>query len=168
MKSRFCPHWGPFNDEVPFFTAGPIAVDAIEERARETEPGAVVSFQGVVRRDRTQAGNVSALEYESYEAMGELEMGRIMNEVKAKWPGTHMLWQHRLGQIPVGETSLFLVVSAPPAADAFSACHYALEQMKGRVPLWKKDVFTDGTSCWSDHHRETMLISDSVLTYPPS
>jgi molybdopterin synthase catalytic subunit len=155
-------------EQVPFFTAGPICVDELEERARETEPGAVVSFQGVVRRDRTQDGNVSALEYESYEVMGVLETARIVREVKEKWPGTQLLWQHRLGRVPVGETSLFLVVSSPKRVDAFSACHYALEQMKGRVPLWKKDVFVDGTSCWSDHHRETMLISDSVLTYPPS
>lgn len=155
-------------EEVPFFTIGPIAVDGIEERARQTEPGAVVSFQGVVRRDRTTHGDVAALEFEAYETMGELEMNQIVKEVKEKWPGTHMLWQHRLGRIPVGETSLFLVVSSPQRAAAFSACHYALDQMKTRVPLWKKDVFLDGSSRWSDHHRETMLISDSVLTYPPS
>lgn len=155
-------------EEVPFFTTRPIAVDGIEERARQSEPGAVVSFQGVVRRDRTQEGNVTALEFEAFEIMGEMEMARIIEEVKEKWPGTHMLWQHRLGKIPVGETSLFLVVSSPQRAAAFSACHYALDQMKSRVPLWKKDIFSDGTSCWSDHHRETMLISDSVLTYPPS
>lgn len=155
-------------EEVPFFTIGPIAVDGIEERARQSEPGAVVSFQGVVRRDRTHEGDVTALEFESYETMGELEMAQILEEAKEKWPGTHMLWQHRLGRIPVGETSLFLVVSSPQRAAAFSACHYALDQMKTRVPLWKKDVFADGTSRWSDHHRETMLISDSVLTYPPS
>ncbi|MBK8574895.1 MAG: molybdenum cofactor biosynthesis protein MoaE [Elusimicrobia bacterium] len=155
-------------EEVPFFTIAPIAVDGIEERARETEPGAVVSFQSVVRLDRTQEGPVTALEFEAYEAMGELEMNRILEEVERRWPGTRMLCQHRLGRIPVGETSLFLVVSSPRRVDAFSACHYALEQMKGRVPLWKKDVFSDGSSRWSEDHRETMLISDSVLTYPPS
>lgn len=111
---------------------------------------------------------MTALEFEAFEIMGEMEMAQILKEVKEKWPGTHMLWQHRLGRIPVGETSLFLVVSSPQRAAAFSACHYALDQMKSRVPLWKKDVFSDGTSRWSDHHRETMLISDSVLTYPPS
>ena len=100
-------------EEVPFFTIGPIAVDGIEERARQSEPGAVVSFQGVVRRDRTQEGDVTALEFEAYETMGELEMAKILEEVKEKWPGTNMLWQHRLGRIPVGETSLFLVVSSP-------------------------------------------------------
>lgn len=155
-------------EEVPFFTTRPIAVDGIEERARQSELGAVVSFQGVVRRDRTLEGNVTALEFEAFEIMGEMEMGQILKEVKEKWPGTHMLWQHRLGRIPVGETSLFLVVSSPQRAAAFAACHYALDQMKSRVPLWKKDIFSDGTSRWSGQHRETMLISDSVLTYPPS
>ncbi|MBL8023116.1 MAG: molybdenum cofactor biosynthesis protein MoaE [Elusimicrobia bacterium] len=155
-------------EEVPFFSVDPIAVDGIEERARLSEAGAVVSFQGVVRADRTQEGNVTALEFESYEALGEKEVGRILGEVKEKWPGTRLLLQHRLGRVPVGETSLFLVVSSPEIPDAFSACHYVLDQMKSRVPLWKKDVFSDGVSRWSDHHRETMLISDSVLTYPPS
>ena len=108
-------------EEVPFFTIGPIAVDGIEERARQTEPGAVVSFQGVVRRDRTTQGDVAALEFEAYETMGELEMTQIVQEVIEKWPGTHMLWQHRLGRIPVGETSLFLVVSSPQRAEGRQA-----------------------------------------------
>ena len=77
-------------EEVPYFTTRPIAVDGIEERARESEPGAVVSFQGVVRRDRTQEGNVVALEFEAFEVMGEMEMARILEEAKEKWPGTHM------------------------------------------------------------------------------
>jgi molybdopterin synthase catalytic subunit len=155
-------------EEVPFFTTDPIAVDGIEERARLSEAGAVVSFQGVVRADRTREGNVTALEFEAYEPMGESEMGQIVDEVKENWPGTHMVWQHRLGRVPVGETSLFLVVSSPESTDAFAACHFALDQMKSRVPLWKKDFFADGVSRWSTQHRETMLISDSVLTYPPS
>jgi molybdopterin synthase catalytic subunit len=111
---------------------------------------------------------VAALEFEAYETMGELEMNQIVKEVKEKWPGTHMLWQHRLGRIPVGETSLFLVVSSPQRAAAFSACHYALDQMKTRIPLWKKDRYADGSGEWSTQHRETMLISDSVLTIPQS
>ncbi|MBL0057663.1 MAG: molybdenum cofactor biosynthesis protein MoaE [Elusimicrobia bacterium] len=122
----------------------------------------------MVRPDRTARGPITALEFEAYEAMGEVEMARIFEEVQVKWPGTHMLWQHRLGRVPVGETSLFLVVSAPQQDAAFAACHFALEQMKSRVPLWKKDIFLDGASRWSSHHRETLLISDSVLTYPAS
>lgn len=155
-------------ESVPFFTDGPIAFDGLEERARQSETGAVVSFQGVVRPDRTDLGDVVALEFESAGPDAASEVSRIALEVGEKWPGTQILWQTRVGRVPVGETSMFLVVSSPQRAAAFLACHYALEQMKCRVPLRKKDVFADGSSCWSDHHRETMLISDSVLTYPPS
>jgi molybdopterin synthase catalytic subunit len=155
-------------DKVPFLTPAPIAVDAMEERARSTEPGAVVSFQGVVRPDRTERGPVAALFFEAYDAMAEAEMARILAELEERWPGTRALCQHRLGAVPVGETSLFLVVSSPRRADAFLACHHALEQMKIRVPLWKKEMFPGGQAHWSFEHRETMLISDSVVTFPPS
>ncbi|MBK8871043.1 MAG: molybdenum cofactor biosynthesis protein MoaE [Elusimicrobia bacterium] len=155
-------------ESVPFFTDGPIAFDGLEERARQSETGAVVSFQGVVRPDRTDLGNVVALEFEKADADAESEVSQISLEVAEKWPGTQVLWQTRVGRVPVGETSMLLLVSSPQRAAAFLACHYALEQMKCRVPLRKKDIFSDGSSRWSDQHRETMLISDSVLTYPPS
>jgi len=151
-----------------FLVAGPIDVEALEESARRTEPGAVISFQGVVRPDRTPRGDVAALEFSAYAAMAEEEMERVLAEVRTRWPEAHALCHHRLGRVPVGETSLFLVLSAPETPQAFQACHFTLEQMRARVPIWKKDVFTDGSACWSASHRETLLISDSVLSYPPS
>lgn len=155
-------------ERVPFLTVSPIDVDALEERARRMETGAVISFQGVVRPDRTAQGEVVGLDFHAYEAMAEDEMGRILEDLQVRWPDSQALWQHRLGTVPVGETSLLLVVSAPHNAQAFAACHFALDQMKTRVPIWKKDVFQDGSTRWSGEHRETLLISDSVLTYPPS
>jgi molybdopterin synthase catalytic subunit len=124
-----------------FLVAGPIDVEALEESARRTEPGAVISFQGVVRPDRTPRGDVAALEFSAYDAMAEEEMERVLAEVRTRWPDAHALCRHRLGRVPVGETSLFLVLSAPETAQAFQACHFTLEQMRDpRADLEKRRV----------------------------
>ena len=155
-------------DAIPFLTDVSIAVDAIEEKARDTEPGAVVSFQGVVRPDQTNRGLIQGLFYAVYSSMANEEMERISDEIRLKWPETCWVAQHRFGFIPVGETSLFLVVSSPERDDAFLVCQYILDQMKSRIPLWKKEVYSDRTSRWSCDQRETLLIADSVLMFPPS
>ncbi|MBL0350496.1 MAG: molybdenum cofactor biosynthesis protein MoaE [Elusimicrobia bacterium] len=152
----------------PFLCHDPIDVDTLEGNRRQGEPGAVVSFQGVVRRDRTPRGEVAGLTYEAFEPLAESEMADILAELRARWPGADALARHRLGDVRVGETGLLLVVTAPSSAEAFQACHYALDQMKTRIPLWKKDRYADGSGEWSTQHRETMLISDSVLTIPQS
>ncbi len=151
-----------------FLSPDRIDVDALEGDMRQSETGAVVSFQGVVRRDRTPQGEVNALFYEAFEPLAEEEMAKIIEEIRERWPGAEAIARHRTGAVSVGETGLLLVISAPDSSQAFKACHFALEQMKSRVPLWKKDLYSNGASAWSSQHRETLLISDSVLTIPES
>lgn len=151
-----------------FLTSSPIDVDAVEGDIRATDPGAVISFQVVVRPDRTPRGEVTGLFYDPHRELAEAEWALIASEIAERWPGAKAVAQHGVGVVPVGQTSFLLIVSCPSGSDAFQACQYALDQVKSRVPIWKKDLYADGSSAWCTEHRETLLISDSVMTLPPS
>lgn len=153
---------------LPLLTRDPIDAGSLEERVRTTEHGAVVTFQGVVRKDRTEGGEIALLRYEAYEAMALREMTELMQELARRWPGTAAVMQHRLGDVAVGETSVFIAVSSPHRAQAFQACHFAIEGVKTRVPIWKKDVYLDGKSAWTACRHDAMLISDDIITIPES
>lgn len=152
----------------PFLTTHPIDVETLEGDIRSSDPGAVISFQVVVRRDRTPHGEVTGLLYEAHPVLAESEWDRIAGEVADQWPGASAVARQCVGTVPVGQTAFLLIVSSPSGSDAFQACQFALDQVKSRVPLWKKDLYEDGTSAWSTEHREALLISDSVMTLPPS
>jgi len=100
-----------------------------------------------VRRG-TQDGPVSAIEYSAYDEMAEAEMDRILTESLSRWPATRVAVQHRLGRIPAGEASIAIVAASPHRAEAFDACRYVIEEIKRRLPVWKKEVFEDGSATW--------------------
>jgi molybdopterin synthase catalytic subunit len=128
----------------------PIDVTASEKKVRGETFGAVVTFQGVVRRDRTDQGTIDYLFYETYGEMAEIELERIAVEVRRQWPEAALLIQHRIGRVNMGETSVLIVVTSPHRPTAFEACRWAIDALKSSVPLWKKEVYTDGSSRWTD------------------
>lgn len=105
--------------------------------------GAIVTFAGIVRGNN-QGKKVLFLEYEAYPEMALKMMQRIEDEILETWGLNSVAIQHRVGRLNVGETSVFIVVSAPHRADAFAACHYAIDRLKKIVPIWKKEIFEDG------------------------
>ncbi len=109
--------------------------------------GGATVFVGSVRRGPDD-GPVVAIQYSAYEEMAEPEFARIVAEASEKWPDARALVQHRLGRIATGEASIAVVCAAPHRADAFAACRYVVEQVKERVPIWKKEVFEDGVERW--------------------
>jgi molybdopterin synthase catalytic subunit len=139
---------------LPFLTDDPIDAETLEDRVRTEEHGAVVTFQGVVRRDRTDIGVIDHLVYEAYVPMAEREFSRILKEVSTRWPQAAAVIQHRVGRVNVGETSVF--------------CRHAIDQIKTAVPLWKKDVCSNGKSEWTVCHHETMLLADTSVVIPQS
>lgn len=153
---------------LPFLTDETIDAETLEDRVRTEEHGAVVTFQGVVRRDRTELGEIDHLVYEAYGPMAEREFSRILKEVSTKWPQAAAVIQHRLGRVRVGETSVFIAVSSPHRGQAFEACRHAIDQIKTTVPLWKKDVCSNGKTEWSVCHHETMLLADTSVVIPQS
>jgi molybdopterin synthase catalytic subunit len=105
--------------------------------------GAIVTFAGIVRGNN-QGKKVLFLEYEAYPEMALKMMKRIEDEIMETWGLASVAIQHRVGRLNVGETSVFIVVSAPHRADAFAACQYAIDRLKKIVPIWKKEIFEDG------------------------
>ena len=118
--------------------------------ARVSGPGmgGIVSFVGAVR-DEARGRSIRHLEYEAYPGMAEREMDRIAVEAARRWPGARVAIAHRVGHLGVGELAVVVVAAAPHRAEAFEACRYAIDTLKERVPIWKKEVATDG-EYWVD------------------
>ena len=116
----------------------------------ETSPhdGAACVFVGVVRNANGGRG-VRYLEYEAYEEMALPLMQEIEREARAKWPVSDLRIAHRLGRIEIGEASVVVAAASPHRAEAFAACRYAIDTLKARVPIWKKEFYADG-SVWLD------------------
>jgi molybdopterin synthase catalytic subunit len=105
--------------------------------------GAVVSFAGVARRHGTLP-EVARLEYEAYVPMAEAVLTLIADEIAAKHPGTRVAIHHRTGTLVIGEAAVLIAAAAPRRAAAFEACREAIEELKSRAPIWKKEVGPDG------------------------
>jgi len=109
--------------------------------------GAVSVFVGLVRR--TSSANVGStvvrLEYEAYAPMAERELKVIAAEAVERFGALHVVVHHRVGVLDVGETAVVVVVSTAHRAASFDACRYVIEELKLRVPIWKKEVFVDGS-----------------------
>jgi molybdopterin synthase catalytic subunit len=110
--------------------------------------GAACLFVGVVRNEN-RGRTVVGLEYEAYEEMALPLMEAIAAEARERFPVTEVRLVHRLGPLAVGEPSVAVAVSSPHRAEAFAACRFAIDTLKARVPIWKKELYADG-SAWLD------------------
>jgi molybdopterin synthase catalytic subunit len=125
-------------------TRGPIEVEALLAEVQGPERGGTCLFVGTVRNDADTTG----IDYSAYEAMAYAEIERILEGAKAQWPEARVTLQHRLGLIPVGEASIAIAAAAPHRDDAFAACRYVIEEVKKRLPIWKKEMQAGGTERW--------------------
>jgi len=112
------------------------------------ERGGTCIFLGTVRND----ADVTGIEYSAYEAMTFEEIERILSEAHERWPESQVMLQHRLGLIPVGEASIAIAAAAPHRDAAFAACRYVIEEVKQRLPIWKKELHGDGSAKWVGVH----------------
>ena len=109
----------------------------IAERQLSENMGAVVVFHGVVRGE--EAGeSITALDYEANEEMARHQFGLIFAAIEKRWPVESMRLIHRTGIVAVNESSLWVEVIAPHRAEAFAACQFLIDEMKGKVPIWKR------------------------------
>jgi molybdopterin converting factor subunit 1 len=113
------------------------------------ERGGIVTFTGVVRRHGNH-GEVIRLEYEAYIEMAEQVLAEIAEEIEREWPGVHVAIHHRVGALAVGETAVVIAAAAPHRAEAFEACRAAIDRLKRRAPIWKKEIGTQGEE-WIGH-----------------
>lgn len=105
--------------------------------------GAMATFVGMTR-NTNDGRNVTRLEYECYPGMAEKEMQKIAEAVLTRWPITKVAMLHRIGRVDIGEASVAIAVSSGHRHAAFEACHYAINQLKETVPIWKKELYEGG------------------------
>ena len=128
-------------------TAAPLPVGEAAAFLATPEAGGLALFVGITRQ-WTEGRETERLRYEAYEPMALAELGRLADEVTARWPVATCCLLHRLGEVPVAEASVVVGVATPHRAEAFAACRWLIDTLKERVPIWKREVFADGTEAW--------------------
>ena len=124
-------------------TEEPLQADEVAASVRRDESGAVNLFLGVVRNEN-KGRAVGHLVYEAYPSMAEKTMQEIAEEAVLRFGLTDCAVLHRTGRLEIGETSLLIAVSAGHRAETFEAGHWLVNEIKRRVPVWKKEVWADG------------------------
>lgn len=122
---------------------GPINPSSVINKVRDLKNGAVVTFIGTVR-NYSDTKAVVFLEFQVYKDMAENKLKEIGKEVGEKWGITNIAISHRVGKIGAGEIITVIAVGSPHRKEAFEACQYIINELKKRVPLWKKEVYQEG------------------------
>jgi molybdopterin synthase catalytic subunit len=131
-------------------TSDPIDVASALTHLQSAQAGAIDFFLGVVRNN-TQDRSVDRLDYEAYDRMALSEMQKIVAGATARWPVLRCVVIHRTGTLRIGEVAVLIGVATAHRADAFDACRYIIDTIKQTVPIWKKEIFTDG-DVWVNAH----------------
>lgn len=122
----------------------PLSPDAASQEVAGTDCGAIVSFVGTVRSSN-HGKAVVRLEYEAYPEMALRVFEHIAATARERW-GARLVIHHRTGSLDPGALSVVIAAAAPHRADAFEACRHAIEALKKDAPIWKKEIYPDGTS----------------------
>jgi molybdopterin synthase catalytic subunit len=121
----------------------PLSLDRAVDEVRDAQAGAIATFAGTTRiQSRGRA--VTHLDYEAYEGMAEQVMDEIATGLRKRYELCGVAMHHRVGRVGIGETSVVIAVAAPHRQDALAACKDAIDELKERVPLWKKEVYEGG------------------------
>lgn len=128
-------------------TNQPIDYHALTESVRNNGAGAVVLFLGTVR-EFTQGVQTAWLDYEAYPEMARASMAQLEADVRAGFTVIDVAISHRFGTLQLGDISVAIAVSAPHRAQAFDAGRWLIDTLKERVPIWKKEHYSDGREEW--------------------
>ena len=123
---------------------GPIDVGALVSAAQRPDCGAISTFVGTTRIDESEGASVEYLEYEAYRPMADRKLQEIGVEIEERWDVREVSIVHRVGRVEPGEASVAIVVASPRRGPAFEASRYAIERIKQVVPIWKREVWSDG------------------------
>lgn len=130
-------------EPVILLTREPLKRDELIAAVSHASVGGIVVFEGVVR-DNARGKEVRYLEYEAYVEMAELQIRAIVAEATQRWNVERVAVAHRFGRLEIGEASVIIVVATPHRSAAFEACRYIIDTLKTTVPIWKKEVATNG------------------------
>ncbi len=127
----------------------PLSLNEVYDLADDPGNGAVIVMSGMVR-NQTGGRAVVALEYQAYEPMAIQVFRQIAAEIRHKWNDVNrVVIHHRTGRLQVGEISVLVAVGSPHRVEAFEACRYAIDTLKGNAPIWKKEWYEDGEWSWT-------------------
>jgi len=129
-------------------TDQPIDAASLAGRIQTARRGGVVTFVGHVR-DHHGGRAVQRLEYTAYAPMAEMACADIVREAAQRWPVSVEL-RHRTGELGVGEVAVAVAVAGDHREEAFEACRWVIDEVKRRVPIWKRECYEDGTIAWVD------------------
>ena len=115
------------------------------EAVAASSHGAVVTFVGRARNRADDGREVIGLEYEAYPEMAEATLREVVAELGERWPSCAVAVVHRIGPVPIGEAAVVIVTAAPHRGDAYEANRYVIEAIKDRLPIWKLELFADGS-----------------------
>lgn len=127
--------------------------------------GASILFIGTVR-DVNDGRPVTGIDYSAYSSMAERELAAILREAAERFETEHLVIEHRVGTLDIGEASVAIAVAHPRRGAAYDASRFIIEELKRRVPIWKREHYTDGTRAWVDPTR--VAAAPGVPTAPAS
>jgi molybdopterin synthase catalytic subunit len=128
-------------------SAEPIDIAPLMQPLRVDAAGACVTFEGWVR-NHNEGREVTQLEYEGYEAVAATEGRKVVDEARERFGVHGVVCVHRVGRLDIGDLAVWVGVSASHRAAAFDACRYVIEEVKKRLPIWKKEHYIEGDSGW--------------------
>ncbi|EDY83123.1 molybdopterin converting factor, subunit 2 [Verrucomicrobiia bacterium DG1235] len=132
----------------------PLEPEVLKKELLDSHAGALATFEGWVR-NHNEGQPVDQLEYSSYPQLAEKEGQRIVAEALERFEIDAAIAQHRVGLLPIGGIAVWVGVSAAHRGAAFDACRYIIEEIKSRVPIWKKEYYSTGVTDWVNCHQET-------------
>jgi molybdopterin synthase catalytic subunit len=130
-------------------TREPIVPQQVLDRVGSSADGAAVLFLGTVR-EQNEGAPVSGLSYDAYDEMAETVLTAIAAEAARRLGTDRIAVVHRVGDLEIGEVSVAIAASSPHRAEAFDAARYVIEQIKQRLPVWKKEHYVEGGARWLD------------------
>ena len=131
-----------------------IDASALADEAGSAAFGAILVFLGVVR-DVNDGREVTGIEYSAYEAMANAELGAIAREAAERFAPANVAIVHRLGELALQEASVGIAVAHAHRDEAYRLSRWCIEELKRRVPIWKREHYVDGTREWVDPTRAT-------------
>ncbi|HTU82808.1 MAG TPA: molybdenum cofactor biosynthesis protein MoaE [Candidatus Acidoferrales bacterium] len=129
----------------------PIDVERLRREVERDDFGGVTVFVGVVRCRDDDGRSVTGLSYEAFEPMAIAAFEAIAGEARERWSGVALAIEHRIGDLSVGEVAVAVAAAAVHREAAFAACRYAIDQLKQRAPIWKKERYADGSGRWKEN-----------------
>jgi molybdopterin synthase catalytic subunit len=131
---------------------------ALINEVSSPQHGAISLFVGTVR-EVNEGRSVSAIEYSAYESMAVAEFDRILDEAEQRFGVSAVIVEHRIGLLGLGDVSIAIAAAHPHRGPALDCTRYVIEEIKKRVPIWKKEHYEDGTREWVDPTRATRAVS---------